>query len=71
MSNSRLRRFGLRTLVVGVALTGSTALATATATGASAIVKNPNTLCADHGGVETVYRKARVVVCNDGEEFDI
>lgn len=62
-----LRRWGLRAAVAGVTIAGALSVTTS----ASAIVKNPNTLCDGHDGVSVVYRKAGVVVCNDGEEFDI
>lgn len=68
-TRSALRHWGIRTVVVGAALAGATALSTAVATSASAIVKNPNTLCAAHGGV--AYIGDDFVECEDGEIFDL
>ncbi len=62
----RTRLWAVRVAVVCAAVTGTTAVA---ATSASAVVKNPTTLCKDHGGVDVVGKG--FVVCMDGEVFDI
>lgn len=67
--SARRRHWGVRALVVGATIAGTTALSAAVATSASAVVKNPNTLCAPHGGVAEIGKG--YIKCQDGEEFEV
>lgn len=69
MQKNGSRLWAARATVVGLALTGATAFTTSLATSASAVVKNPNTLCAPHDGVAAVGKG--FVECNDGMVFDV
>lgn len=68
-TRTALCRWTVRTAIVGAAFAGAASFTTAAATSASAVVKNPNTLCADHGGVDVILKGW--IICADGEEFEV